>query len=872
MAQDVTIKSRLTPIEKARLEAKRAELEVEEKYRKQISGTPFEKKQKVKEEELPQYKPPSRSASLSDRIRHASDWTGETKLRIESAIDFIAEGQIIDVRDMKILQAGWPETFGTPPEIDPKISDFHNDDRVVKNFKRPDIEKIRKVLLKEITIEERVKESDVPKVLKKNFEQAIKATGATIERIWESLDAIKRGWKLTALDVAIIKAGWPEMIDAKGRVKEADWEQAVRIAMKNIQVSRKRVEEAVHKVNTFRKLVELDQKILQAGWPQVYGVSGTPFKKGRTIDNAPYSLGGGPASKAAIEERRRKIQGIEPAYKKDKKKKKETTEKEKVTEAKKEKTGLFGKETAKEDIKKKGYPTGFKVVREEGVIFPEKDVLVYVNEPALTKKQIKDLTPEWILDREKPEVEPLYDPNADQLYEAIKFWLHGGKYGGRYTKQQFEYAKKHPKEKIFQMPFLTKEQWKDVEKRHPVYYSVLKLLRTGKFSTDERIERLKTEREFVTKHDLPLEREKFKTKFFDTFEKYEDGKRLTKDDMGILQFYDPKKFGSFGEKFKDPRKKDIKDVLPIGSKDEVAIAIKKSKVEYARLSDREKEILQSNFPKIFGIPGEKFKKQKDRFTDYAKRAMEATGRNMKEVVDAIERAREDRFVRTKDKEILQSGWPHVFGKVGEHFKQGGHQFIPEVLPPDASWDKFKQDWFIDNWFPGELKKQEKRIKDSMERMNKRYVSRFKRFLVLHFLVAPIMHSPMSLDFETRNEFIARIEKQINWNHQLIKEQMASNKFWKKYEKELESVSYVYIPKESVDYIKHGGTPPRVFEPNQKLVPFKISDIDKYVNPDLPSADSLYDKYLQGWPDKYSEHEKIKKDSDLVRKIQSKIFF
>lgn len=139
---------------------------------------------------------------------------------------------------------------------------------------------------------------------------------------------------------------------------------------------------------------------------------------------------------------------------------------------------------------------------------------------------------------------------------------------------------------------------------------------------------------------------------------------MTKENIRIIQEVYPEEFGIPGEEFIDikeirgqkPQKTDI-------SEDKGKIVIKEKK---------DKEGLRYPTGRYEKGSSLVYKYVKDRrgkdFLDYVKDARRKTGCSTSEVEKAVEKVYSGQKLTDRQKKILQSGWPHIYGKVGTKFK------------------------------------------------------------------------------------------------------------------------------------------------------------------------------------------------------------
>lgn len=808
----VEIKGRITP----EIEAKRAAAQVKLDYFKKVRGTPLEERVEIPEEIKEEYYPPSKTWGLEKRIEFTSEWTGKSKAFIRDALDSALKQSALGLDQRLVLEVGWPNVFGPPPKYKPDQMRKQLVEREVNiRFIYPSIDDVRKIL--EIpTREDKLEEAKIEKSLMPGYEQVLdKLTDVTVERITAAYNRFLGDKDLNILDRKILEVGWPDLFTAKGELKERKFEDGMRRAMRLTGADSVRVKEAVLNANTYRKLTQFDQKILKAGWPEIFGPPGTPFKQRKFIEDAPRDLAGGRfpfVPKGVKKEIRRPHKLKAPAKKVEVRKK--------IEEEKRRLGGYV-------DPEQVGVPFLFEPGSGEGIWvetrIPEK----------LTRKQLKDLGL-WSPPPEK-KVEPFYDPNADLLMQGIKRWITGKP---AFTKAQEDYLmalwekpdwwKPENLKKIrliegTRRPTFTKEEWEKVKKEHPVIYNIMRMLTMGKVPSieDQQLlfDKLDVTEEFkkwVPKGLRPLKKKEKYYLVSDILNKLaaKGPRALTKTEREKLQYYDPEKFGKVGKPFKEKKYKDPKEVKPVGTEDEAKSLIRKAETAYARLTDFEKKILQSHFPEVYGFPGEDFKRREIEFGDYARQAIILTGATDAEVREAIRRGGDlKRYVRSKDIEILQAGWPHIFGKPGEHFKRLGVPIHPDLQVPEG-WKTRLSRYSMKEI----LAEQEKHL----EKLRKVYKRRAIRYLIVHFVLKTLAMSPHFDSIEQANRAHDEWLRAMTYRaeREFTKEEVIN--WFNKMEPRT-----IKLPKESIDYIQHGGTPPRVFNPKVELKDFNLKDFDPF---------------------------------------------
>lgn len=94
-------------------------------------------------------------------------------------------------------------------------------------------------------------------------------------------------------------------------------------------------------------------------------------------------------------------------------------------------------------------------------------------------------------------------------------------------------------------------------------------------------------------------------------------------------------------------------------------SIIKKEISGKLLTNKEKIILQTGWPDVYGKPGTKSSTLNANLTGEAL-AMENMNVSMDEVRESVNRLTSGQFLTEKDRLIIQNGWPEAFGKPGEY--------------------------------------------------------------------------------------------------------------------------------------------------------------------------------------------------------------
>lgn len=157
-----------------------------------------------------------------------------------------------------------------------------------------------------------------------------------------------------------------------------------------------------------------------------------------------------------------------------------------------------------------------------------------------------------------------------------------------------------------------------------------------------------------------------------TMKKVEKGQyeNLTENDKKALQEGWPDLYGKPGEPFpSDPdelRKKVISQATGYSQRDVDDALDKAERDSYENLSEKDKEILQKGYPQIYGKPGTSFPTDEQKIKE--KRIADAVGVSVTEVKSAIKKAEKGEELTASQKKILQTGWPNDYGSPGESFR------------------------------------------------------------------------------------------------------------------------------------------------------------------------------------------------------------
>lgn len=151
---------------------------------------------------------------------------------------------------------------------------------------------------------------------------------------------------------------------------------------------------------------------------------------------------------------------------------------------------------------------------------------------------------------------------------------------------------------------------------------------------------------------------------------------MTKDNIWVLQAVYPSGFGSHGDEFKDPNETrgiivgKNKDASEIG---EVVIKKKKNVSEGLRYPTGKYKNGSYLIHKYV-----KDEKGKD-FLDYVRQATRETGCTSAEAEKAVDRIHRGLSLSPKQKKILQAGWPHLYGNIGEEFQSASKYFSERLV-------------------------------------------------------------------------------------------------------------------------------------------------------------------------------------------------